>query len=93
VPSATVMLGVWFTSTLLTPGDALMQPRELVPVTEKEVLTDGEMMIELPVTVPAVEVYVCAPDAGSVSVLPLQMVALAMLTVGEGFTVPVMAKA
>jgi hypothetical protein len=48
-PLLTVTSGLMWTVTLEMAGDAAWQPRELVPVTEYEVVEEGLTLKELPV--------------------------------------------
>lgn len=62
-----------------------------VPVTVYVVVEVGETVTEVPVSAPGFQVYVVAPVAVSVVLLPEQIVVLdaVVVTVGVGFTVMV----
>jgi hypothetical protein len=85
VPLFTVIVGVTFTVTLLTAVLVATQPWALVPVTLYEVFTNGDTIAE-----PLEYVYVLAPPGTMVNELPVQMLPLFTVMVGETLTVMVL---
>lgn len=83
----TVGVGITFKLTVVLDE----QPKELVPTTLNTVDTVGETVTEEPFKLPGFHVYVAAPVAFNVAVLPLQIVVgdAVALIVGKGLTTTV----
>jgi hypothetical protein len=86
VGELTVTTGKGFTVMVFTA--VLVHPLTLVPVTVYVVVTVGEIKIDEPMA-PVFQVYVLAPLAVKVVVLPKQIIEFVAVTVivGGGFTV------
>jgi hypothetical protein len=81
-PLLTVKVGVKLTVTLLTAVFVPIHPKELVPVTEYDVLPVG-----VATAAPFEKVYVLAPEGTIVNEFPEQILPLFTEMVGEAFTV------
>jgi hypothetical protein len=81
-PLFTETIGRAITVIVLTAGELLMHPTELVPVTEYE-----EVVVGLTIAVPEEYVYVLAPLGDNVYELPEQSVLLFTEIIGFALTV------
>ena len=77
--------------TVIVTVDVLLQPLAFVPVTVYVVVVEGDTETDDPVSEPGIHMYVVAPEAVSVVVVPLQIVLddADAVTVGVMITVTV----